>query len=426
MHDVRWLRCGTLIDGSGEPPRSDVAVALRGDRIAAVSDWEQLSATEKESATDLSGHTVTPGFIDAHVHLLFTCDVDHDATRGRFESSSTAELAMVGSRNAQEALLGGVTTVRDCGDTRYVVRGLRDAVADGTLVGPRILTAGAPLTTTGGHLHWCGNAADSPDEIRKAVRTMCAEGVDLLKIMASGGAMTRESNVLQPQFEIDELRIAVGEAHRFGRPVAAHSLNAESIRRAVAAGVDTLEHCYWRDEEGRFGDTAELIALVAPASASVVVTMAGIARALLSGRAPGSAIEMSAAQAASPTGALPTDYRWARDVWEAGINLVLASDAGVRFTPFRRFDETLRCGIEGFGVTPAQAVSMATGNAAKALGIHGDVGLVAPGYVADLVVLDGTDVSERLGAVRSVYRDGRLVVDDARLLVPELIDPARL
>lgn len=426
MDSVQWLRCGTLIDGSGEPPCTDVAVGIRDGRISAVIPWDKVPEAERNAATDLSGSTVTPGFIDAHVHLLFTCDVDHEATRARFESSSTAELSIVGSRNAQEALLGGVTTVRDCGDTRYVVRGLRDAVRAGTLVGPRILTAGAPLTTTGGHLHWCGNAADSPEEIRKAVRTICTEDVDLVKIMSSGGAMTRGSNVLLPQFEVDELRIAVTEAHRFGRPVASHSLNAESIRRSVAAGVDTLEHCYWRDEVGRYGDTADLIALLAPTSTSVVVTMAGIARALLSDREPGSPIEQQAAKAASPTGALATDYRWAREVWEAGITLVLASDAGVRFTPFRRFDETLRCGIEGFRVTPAQAVAMATRNAAKALGIDGEVGLVASGYIADLVVLDGTDASERLGEVRSVYRDGHLVVDDSRLIVPELIDPARL
>ena len=103
---------------------------------------------------------------------------------------------------------------------------------------------------------------------------------------------------------------------------------------------------------------------------------------------------------------------------------MLASDAGVRFTPFRRFDETLRCGIEGLGVTPSQAVAMATANAARALGIQ-EVGIVAPGYVADLVVLDGTDVNDRLGTVRSVYRDGRLVVDDSRLFLPEPTDPAR-
>ncbi len=424
MDSVQWLRCGKLLDGTGQEPRSDMAVGLSGGHIHAVRGWNELSRAEQEGALDLSTSTVAPGFIDAHVHLLFTCDVDHDATRERFESSSTAELTIVGSRNAQEALLGGVTTVRDCGDTRYVVRGLRDAVRTGTLSGPRILTAGAPLTTTGGHLHWCGNAADSIEEIRKAVRTMCTEDVDFLKIMASGGAMTRESNVLQPQFEADELRVAVAEAHRFGRPVAAHSLNAESIRRGVAAGVDTLEHCYWRDDAGHYGDTSELIALLAPTNTSVVVTMAGIARALLSEREPGSPVEQAAASAASPTGALRSDYQWAREVWEAGINLVLASDAGVRFTPFRRFDETLRCGIEGLGVTPSQAVAMATANAARALGIQ-EVGIVAPGYVADLVVLDGTDVNDRLGTVRSVYRDGRLVVDDSRLFLPEPTDPAR-
>jgi imidazolonepropionase-like amidohydrolase len=425
MSDLTWLRCGTLLDGRGGEPRSDVAIGIRGATIAEVVPWSELPDEARAHARDLSDRTIAPGFIDAHVHLLFTCDVDHDATRRRFETATTAELAITGARNAQEALLGGVTTVRDCGDTRYIVRELRDAVRAGTLVGPRILTAGAPLTTTGGHLHWCGNTADSPDEIRKAVRTMCTEGVDLVKIMSSGGAMTRESNVLEPQFDAADLQLAVTEAHRFGRRVAAHSLNAESVRRGIAAGVDTLEHCYWRDPEGNYLDTSDLIALLAPTTTSVVVTMAGIARALLAGREPGPQVEQDAAVAASPTGALSSDYRWAREVADAGVNVVLASDAGVRFTPFRRFDETVQCGVEALGVTPSEAVAMATHHAAIALGIEAEVGLVEPGFIADLVVLEGRDVSTRLGAVSEVYRDGRVVARDAQLVLPALLDPAR-
>jgi imidazolonepropionase-like amidohydrolase len=420
MSELAWLHCGALIDGSGAAPAPDMAIGLAGGRIVEVRPWATLDEAARVGARDLSTHTIAPGFIDAHVHLLFTCDVDHEATRARFESATAGELAITGARNAQEALLGGVTTVRDCGDTKYTTLALREAVRAGTLVGPRILAAGAPLTTTGGHLHWCGNTADSLDEIRKAVRRMCSDGVDLVKIMSSGGAMTRESNVLQPQFGLEEMTVAVTEAHRFGRRVAAHSLNAESIRLGVAAGVDTLEHCYWRRDDGSYDDTALLVDLLRPTDTSVVVTMAGIARAMLTDRAPESQTEWEAALAASPTGKLATDYLWARELDRAGVNIVLASDAGVRFTPFRRFDETVQCGIEALGVTPAVAVAMATHHAALALGIGDEVGLIRPGFDADLVVLEGRDVNERLGAVIGVYRGGELVAEDGRIITPPL------
>lgn len=417
--EPRWFRCGTVLTGDGSDPLSDTAVAIRGGVIESVLPWSDLEPQAQAAATDFSDFTVAPGFIDAHVHLLFTCELDHEVTRAAFESSSPAELAITGARNAIEALLGGITTARDCGDTRFVTLEIRDAIEAGTLPGPRILAAGPPLTTTGGHLHWCGNSADSVDEVRKAVRRMCTTGVDLVKIMASGGNMTRESNVHDPQFTLEELTVAVTEAHRFGRRTAAHSLNAESIRRSVAAGIDTLEHCLWRDRDGRPMPHDDLVDLLRPTATSVVVTMAGIARALLSDAEP-TPLELSSALAASPTGSLVNDFAWVPDLLAAGVNVALASDAGVRFTPFRDFSATVQCGIEAFGIAPAQAVAMATHHAAKALGIEDEVGLIAPGMRGDLVILEGTDVSTTLGAVHKVYRGGDLAVDRGELVIGRL------
>jgi imidazolonepropionase-like amidohydrolase len=416
---LRWLRGGTVLTGDGGEPLKDAAIGLRGDLIEVITRWVELDEVSKADATDLSAYTIAPGFIDAHVHLLFTCEVDHEVTRTKFETSSAAELALTGARNAVESLLGGITTVRDLGDTRLVVLALRDAIAAGTLPGPQVLTAGAPLTTTGGHLHWCGNTADSADEVRKAVRALCTSGVDVVKVMASGGNMTRESNVHDPQFSVEELTIAVTEAHRFGRRTAAHASNAESIRRSIAAGIDTLEHCLWRDENGTPLPVDELLELLRPAATSVTVTLAGIQRVMLSDADP-NPVELAAARATSPTGGLASDYDWVRPIIDSGVNVALASDAGVRFTPFRGFLETVKCGIEGFGVTPSQAVGMATHNAAKSLGIEHRVGLIAPGLRGDLVVMEGTDVSQSLGAIHQVYRDGRLAVDRGQLVIRDL------
>lgn len=414
------LRVAKLIDGTGAPARADMTIRIVDGTIHEVRPWSELDAAVQETAHDLGDVTLTPGFIDAHVHLLFTCDIDHQATRTRFETASDAELAITGARNAHEALLGGTTTVRDCGDTRGIVMALRDQERSGSFTGPRILSAGAPLTTTGGHLHWCGNTADSVDEVRKAVRQLCTSGVDLLKIMASGGSMTAESDPYHAQFGLAEVSVAVAEAHRFSRHVASHAQNAESIRFAIEAGVDTLEHCLWREADGSPADLTELVHLLEGSQTSVVVTMAGIARALLKGPIGLGAAEHTAALDASRTGSLSDDFAWARTLHDRGVNVVLASDAGVRFTPFRHFIDTIRCGVEGLRLTREEAVAMSTGHAARALGIDDQVGTVSPGLTADFVVLDNDANDSELGAVRAVYRSGECVVRDGTLLLPVL------
>lgn len=420
MPDTHWLRCGSLITGVDEEVLHDVAVGIQGELITDVRPWAELASAEQRSSRDLTDTLVTPGFIDAHVHLLFTCDIDHDVTRSRFETADTSTLAVTGARNAQECLLGGVTTVRDCGDTRGIVATIRDSQARGETLGPRILAAGAPLTTTGGHLHWCGNKADTADEIRKSVRSLCASGSDLVKVMSSGGNMTPESNALTSQYSAAELTIAVTEAHRFGKHVAAHAQNVESIRACVEAGVDTLEHCLWRNSDGSYAPTSELVELLEGSDAAVVITMAGIARVLLSSAHEPDPVMLAAGRAASPTGDLAADFAWGRALHEAGVNVVVASDAGVRFTPFRDFVSSVECTVEGLGVTPALAVAMSTSHAARAIGLADEIGSVVPGLRADLTVLRPSTNEGEIGTVRDVYQGGRLVVADGQLVVPAL------
>lgn len=416
MEPLTWLHCGALLTGRGDDPQQDMAIGIRGGLIDDVRAWSSITPSAQRSAIDVSSYTIAPGLIDAHVHLLFGSGPDHDTTRNAFECATTAELALIGASNAAEALLGGITTVRDCGDTKMITLAIRDAIRKGTIPGPRVLTAGPPVTTTGGHLHWCGNKADNADEVRRAVRSLCTAGVDVVKLMASGGNMTLESNPLECQFTAEEMTIAVREARRFGKRVAAHAQNEDAIRWAVAAGVDTIEHCLWRDSVGRTGDVDELISLMKSSPAtSVVLTMTGPTRALLHGSSRDSPA-YSAGMAASPTGSLESDFLWARRLLDAGINVVLASDAGVRFTPFRRFGDSLQCGIEGLHATPSAAIALATSNAAKALGLEDEIGTIEPGKRADLVVFEGTGMFAQLGAVHEVYQDGRRVVAQGKLL----------
>ena len=410
MSAIEWLSADAVLLGDGSAPRPHTSVGMRAGRIVAVQPTSTLDLAARRASRDLGDVTLAPGFIDAHVHLLFSCDTDHERTRARFVEAPDADLATVGTRNLNECLLGGVTTVRDLGDTRWVVRTLRDAVSRGTHPGPRILTAGAPVTTASGHLNWCGNVAASEDDLADAVSRTLAGGADVVKIMSSGGSMTRESDPMTPQFTLHALQQAVGLAHAQGARVAAHSQNAEAIRRCISAGVDTLEHCLWREPDGTPAPIGSLIDELHGSRSTVVLTLAGIQRALLPDARGFTPDELDAARGASRTGSLQDDLAWARALKQAGIPLVVASDAGVRFTPFRRFVDTLRVAQLGLHMTPSEAVHSATGLAAKALGIESDVGIIAPGLRADLVSLHGSSADTTIGEVSSVFISGEEVV----------------
>jgi imidazolonepropionase-like amidohydrolase len=404
------LRCGRLIDGCGTPPVSDMAITVEEGVITAIGPCSSLAANGSNIA-DLSDATVIPGFVDAHVHLLFRAAADHRTTRRAVEESSASELALAGVNNAAECLIGGVTTVRDCGDRDFITLGIRDAIASDRVVGPRILAAGPPLTTPGGHLSWCGRVVDSQDAIRKAIRESSRRGVDLIKVVVSGGNMTDGSDRLGVQFHFDELATAVAEAHRLGLPVAAHALSTESIRLAHRAGVDTIEHCTWLSRQGLPTVDRSLAASMARSGVSIAITMSGIHRVMNPGLPAGDTQQLREALETSPTGTLMGDFAWAREMRSMGAHACLASDAGVRFTSFREFNKTIECGMSAIGIGICEAMTMVTLRAAEAIGVAEDVGSIEVGKSADFVVLDQLieEPAEHLGPIREVWRNGEIV-----------------
>ena len=259
----RVIRAGCLIDGSGQPALRNAAVVIEDGVITFVGpeDAPEVPAVPVEQQLDARDGTVLPGIIDTHVHLAFNTR-KAAAVPEIIEQTQTDDLTLLGGRviqAAQAALSGGTTTLRDCGAPGFVTLRIRDLIASRFISGPRLLASGMPITTTGGHLWWCGLEADSRDDVIRATRMLIREGVDFIKIMATGGGMTVGTNTAQPQYDAEQLAAIVREARRLGTPseagrsgrlTTAHSHCAAGHLNCMAAGVDMIEHCSWNTPEG--------------------------------------------------------------------------------------------------------------------------------------------------------------------------------
>ncbi|MHB1131862.1 MAG: amidohydrolase family protein, partial [Chloroflexota bacterium] len=294
---------------------------------------------------------------------------------------------------------------RDCGGPGLVTLAVRDAIADGVVVGPRVLAAGPAITTSAGHLHFLGARADSKEEAVRTARRLVEQGVDFVKVCVTGGNMTAGSNSLRCQYDVETLTALVADVHRLGRQVAVHAHGVDGIAAAVAAGVDTIEHCSWAGEDGDTYDP--LVAKRLHESGRYVTfTFTGILRQLLD--------EQGAA-------ALRAKTAVHRRMLADSLPLMVASDGGVRLTGFRDFARSVEVLVQGCGATPAEALRSVTVSPAEALKLSGDLGTLECGKIADLVAVAGdplVDVRD-LRRVRAVLRGGRTVVWDGRLAVPE-------
>lgn len=262
-----------------------------------------------------------------------------------------------------------MTTARDLGDRGGLAVRLRDDIAAGRVPGPRLLSAGTPLTVPGGHCWFLGGEVEGADAIREAVRRNAARGVDLIKVMATGGGITKGGPpIWQAQFTPQELSLIVEEARSAGLPVAAHAHGTEGIAAAVAAGVDTIEHCTWMGREG-FDVREDLVDAMAARGITVCPAASPDWR--------GFAERFGRERAEEMFGRL----RW---MAERGVHLLPGTDAGVPHAVFDGFVSSLEF-FEHIGLTPAEIVDLATTGAARALGIDGDTGRLrgrAPGRPA--------------------------------------------
>lgn len=364
---------------------------------------------------DFSDCVVMPGLIDTHVHLQLEPGLDHAVGRATYRASrSKGRLPLVAMAQARRALMAGLTTVRDLGGDMSILA-VRDVINAGE-PGPRLLVAGLPITTTGGHCHWLGELrADDAAEVRKVTRWLVEQGVDVVKIMSSGGNMTPGSNALKPQYTALELAEAVAEAHRLGRLVVAHALNVESIRNCLQAGVDSIDHCAWQRPDGALAYDDQVGQQMVATGTWVGVTGSGILRVLLGGGAAGRE-ELQRLLAGH------------REVLRHGGRVGVHSDAGVRLTPIERFDLALQVMMVGLELSPREVLVAATSAAAATIGLGTQTGAISVGRWADLLVLDSDPLARlaHVRSVRSVLKKGAKLVADGQILYtdrPEAADP---
>ncbi len=378
------IEAGLLFDGVHDEPQHDVTIVIEEDRIVAIEAG--YSRPQKEDRViDLRDATVTPGWMDLHTHLAFELG-PKSYTEGFFlEPTDLALRATVFARRLLEA---GFTTVRDLGDDGVVVASLRDAIRKGYVVGPRIFTAGKAIATTGGHADptngWASRFEGDPGpkegvingaaEARKAVRQRYKDGADCIKITATGGVLSLAKNGLNPQFTEEELRAIVDTANDYGFVVAVHAHGAEGMKRAVLAGVHSIEH-------GTFM-TEEVMELMKERGTWYVPTLlAGEWVATLAeGESFLPAVVRPKAAAIGPQ--LRATFERAH---RAGVKIAFGTDSGV--FPHGENGREFELMVEG-GMSVADAISAATRNAAELLRIREDLGSVEVGKIADLVAVD--------------------------------------
>ena len=412
------LRGGKIIDGTGSPARTG-DVLIVDDRIAEVGT---VSSGSDSRVIDVSGMTVVPGLIDCHVHITlgdtrveprswtgFSTFMTEQEAGFLSETSSAAREVAQGYHNGRETLRAGFTTVRDVGvGTGYSDIVLREAVANGFMTGPRILACGGGIAMTGGHGWDLGVVeADGVEALRALTRKQLKAGADLIKIFASRAGLSGEEPG-GPEFTIEEIRVICDEARQRGKHTAAHAVGTEGIRRAVLAGVDTVEHGCFLDEE--------CATLMAERGTVLVSTLHPYDR----------QAELCTKIGYPPYAA--TRSREIMDVYperirlalEHGVRVVLGSDSGIpQLTPHGENAREIWLFAELVGASAVDAIHRATGAAATAIHAGTDLGTIAPGKRADIAVFaadleaDLKRIMDR-DAVRHVIRNGRLLIEQGQ------------
>lgn len=400
----------TVIDGSGRDPAERSSVLVEGDRIVQVGPVDDVKPPQGDvQRVDLTSRTIMPGMIDCHFHGAYqdvTCWEDYDLRR------SIEHTTILAARNAQTLLEAGFTSARDTGTRGLVALAVRDMIEAGVLLGPRLMAGGRIISSTGGladaYGYWVrnhsslGHVVDGVAEVVKAVRDQVKYGVDTVKLEASGTGISPYSSSTRATMTREELTAAVAEAHRNGVRVACHAQATEGIKNAVRAGVDTLEHGSFLDEEG-----AELM----KAAGTTLVPTISVLHLYVH---KGPEVGVPAWVVEKFRGDLDAHVESVRLARSKGITMSVGSDSGHSFNPQSGIAIELALMVEQAGFSAMDAIVAATSAGARAIGLEDVTGEVVAGKLADLLVLDGNPLDDVAllqdgRRIERVYKGGRLV-----------------
>lgn len=393
------IRCGRLIDGNGGAPVDNALIVIEGERIKAVG--KDVRIPDGAVVIDLSKYTVLPGFIDCHTHL--TSDPNHVGMQSL--AISVPREALYGAKNARITLEAGFTTVRNVGAGGYADIALRDAIEAGDVHGPRIDASGPAIGVTGGHcdesslapeFHYQSDGvADGVPAVMRKTREIVKYGADCIKICATGGVLSKGDSPGAEQFSDDEIRAIVTEAHRLGRKAAAHAHGASGIKQAVLAGVDSIEHGSFINDED--------IELMKQHGTFLVPTLYLSDWFLENYRRIG--VPEYMVEKAKVV--MPAARQNVGRAMRAGVRIAFGTDAAVypHGLNAREFAVYVR-----LGMTPMEAIQSATANAAELLGWEKDLGSVTAGKYADLVAVEGDPLANirLLENVNFVMKGGKV------------------
>ncbi|GCC52206.1 amidohydrolase family protein [Chryseotalea sanaruensis] len=398
-----YLHCGTLIDGKSNEAQSQMTIVVEGNKIIAIEKGFS-KAGSSDKLIDLSKKTVMPGLIDMHVHM--ESETNKDQALQRF-TSSEADIAFRSTVYAKKTLMAGFTTVRDLGGSGVNIS-LRNAIASGMVQGPRIITAGKSIATTGGHADPTNGyrkdlmgdpgpkdgVINSPEEARQAVRQRYKDGADVIKITATGGVLSIAKDGSGPQFTDEELKAIIETANDYGMHTAAHAHGAEGMKRAVIAGITTIEHGTKMDDE--------IMNLMKQKGTYYVPTISAGKYVAQQAKVMGYYHPLVVPKALEIGPQIQATFGKA---YKAGVKIAFGTDAGV--FPHGENGKEFTFMVEA-GMPAMEAIKSATVVNAGVLGMADKVGTLENGKLADIVATDENPLKniKTMESVSFVMKDG--------------------
>lgn len=401
-----------LLDGSGTAPIDQGALLIEGDRIIDLGRVAEIRVPDGASVDrrDYGTATILPGLVDAHTHLV----APGDGTLGDDVAKEDADILLLqAAKNARTLLHSGVTTLRENGAKGTVAFALREGIRRKLAPGPRMVICGRPITITGGHMGYFGSEADGETAVRGEVRKLLKEGADYIKIVASGGS-TRTSDPNRASYTAGELAAMTDEAHRHGKLTAAHCTSAQSVQNCLDADVDMIIHCIFTEPDGTYRFRPDLVERLAAAKAWVNPTLyvmkAGIERQREAREREGRLTPELVAQLEASRRALDARVEAVRRMSEAGVRMTAGSDSPWGWYAPGEFVHEIHM-LAQAGLSYSDAIVSGTAGAADSIGVGGVAGRLAPGRLADVLVVRGDPTREitALWDVLDVYQAGRRI-----------------